>query len=70
MMNSLTYEFLPLAKHRQALRPAAGYINSAERVEIKPVWTIPAVRYQVYLYETRLVLLPIRVGSDWYQVLE
>jgi hypothetical protein len=65
-----TYSLLPFTPNRQAFRPAAGNVHSTERVQVKALYALTTVGYQIHFQEARLVLLPIGKGPDGYRALK
>jgi len=69
-MYRLTHSRLAFTPHRLAFRPAAGYVYSTERVQVKALYALTTVGHQIHFQKARLVLLPIGKGPDGYRALK
>ena len=66
----LPYLLLPFAPHWQTFRPATSNIYGTECVQVEALRALAAVSYQVCLYKSRLVLLPVGKRPDGYTALK
>ncbi len=69
-MHGGAYPLLTFTPDWQALRPATGHVYSTKRVQVKTLYALPTVAYQVYFHKSGLVLLPIGKGPDGYGALK
>jgi len=64
------YSVLAFTPYSHTLRPAAGYIYCAQGSQIESFSALAAMGYQIYLHESRPVLLPVGEGPDRYRALK